>query len=61
MSWEISVLKFLESIRGDLLNNVFQAITFTGESILLLAFIAITYWCVNKRLGQKLGDRKSVV
>lgn len=55
MNWEISVLMFLENIRGVTLNNIFQIITVTGEGVLLIGVIAIIYWCINKRMGFKLG------
>lgn len=55
MEWEISILQLLESLRSNMLNNIFQIITFTGEGVLLIGIIAITYWCINKRVGLKLG------
>ncbi len=55
MDWEISILHFLESLRGNALNSVFQVITFTGEGVLLIGIIAMLYWCINKKLGLKLG------
>lgn len=55
MNWEISILQFLESLRGESLNSVFQLITFTGESVLLIGIISIIYWCVSKKTGLKLG------
>ncbi|HHX62514.1 MAG TPA: phosphatase PAP2 family protein [Epulopiscium sp.] len=55
MNWEISTLKFLESLRGDMLNNVFEVITFTGEGVLLISVIAIIYWYIDKEVGLKFG------
>ncbi len=55
MSWEISILQFLESLRGESLNSIFQFITFTGEGVLLIGVIATIYWCINKRIGLKFG------
>lgn len=55
MDWEISILQLLEGLRGTTLNIVFQIITFSGEGVLLAAIIAIIYWCINKKLGLRLG------
>ncbi len=55
MTWEVSLLQFLESLRGTSLNSVFQIITFAGEGVLLIGIIAIVYWCINKEMGLKLG------
>lgn len=55
MGWEIWILKTLENIRGENLNKLFKVITITGESVPILIIISVVYWCINKRLGQKLG------
>lgn len=55
MNWQISMLQFLGNIRNPLLNKVFEIITISTESIILLLVTSITYWCFNKKLGQKLG------
>lgn len=55
MNWEISILQFIDSLRGEILNNIFQLITFTGEGILLIGIMCILYWCINKELGLKFG------
>lgn len=56
MSWEADVLRFFTRIRSPLLNKVFEVITISTESAMLLLAIAIIYWCINKNLGQKLGS-----
>lgn len=55
MDWQISILKFLESLRGEQLNKIFEIITITAEGAILLGIITITYWCINKETGLKLG------
>lgn len=55
MNWEIAILQFLENIRGEVLNNTFQVITFMGEGILIIGIISILYWCINKQMGLKFG------
>lgn len=56
MSWGADILRFFTRIRSPILNNVFEVITISTESGVLLLVIAIIYWCVNKKLGQKLGS-----
>ena len=55
MEWEISVLRFLQGLRGETLNNFFQIITATGEGVLMPGIILIIYWCKNKAAGLRLG------
>ena len=55
MSWQISVLQFFSNIRTPLLNKIFEVITISTESAVLLLVIAVVYWCIDKKLGQKLG------
>ena len=55
MDWEILILKYLQSLRGDSLNAIFQLITFTGEAALLIGIISVVYWCINKELGLRFG------
>lgn len=55
MNWQISVLQFLSNIRSPLLNKVFEIITISTETVILLLVMAIVYWCFDKKLGQKLG------
>lgn len=55
MSWQIGVLHFFKDIRSPLLNKMFEVITISAESAVLLLVIATVYWCIDKKLGQKLG------
>lgn len=55
MNWEKSFLYFMNHIRSQTLSSVFETITVTAEIGLILVVISIIYWCINKRLGQKLG------
>ena len=48
-------LWFLSQFRTSVLDNLFQLITFLGEETLLVVFICITYWCINKRMGYEMG------
>ncbi|WP_434310024.1 phosphatase PAP2 family protein [Hominifimenecus sp. rT4P-3] len=50
----MSVLYFFESIRTTLLDQLFTALTFFGEEILILTVICLLYWCLDKRLAYQL-------
>lgn len=48
-------LWFLSGIRNDFLDMFFQTVTRFGEEIILMVFICILFWCINKRLGYEMG------
>lgn len=51
---EIEILKNLQNIRTDSLNNIFEYVTMLGEEILMVILIAILYFAFNKKFAQKL-------
>jgi len=53
-SGELSFLQALESLRTASLNTVFQAITFLGEETLLIVFLAVLYFALDKHLARKI-------
>lgn len=50
----MSVLYFFESIRTTLLDQLFTALTFFGEELLILTIICLLYWCLDKRFAYQL-------
>lgn len=51
---ELKILKFLESLRTELLNFLFQAITILGEETLMILIVVTLWFAINKRLAQKM-------
>lgn len=51
---EIEVLKYLQSIRTDVLNTIFEYITILGEETPMVLIIAILYFAYDKCFAQKL-------
>lgn len=50
----MTVLRFFESIRNPFLDGIMSTITHFGEEIILIAFILIMFWCINKKEGYYL-------
>lgn len=51
---EFAFLKFLESIRTDFFNNLFEFITILGEETIYIFLICIIYFMFDKKMAQKL-------
>lgn len=57
MELQLSYLLWLQNIRtitNNLLTPFFLSITTFGEHLILIITCAITYWCINKKLGTLL-------
>jgi len=54
LPFELSFLQYLESVRTDFLNKVFEFVTFFGEETLLIVFLAILYFALDKRLARRI-------
>lgn len=54
MNIQINILKFFQSIRNPILNALFLILTISTETPVIVILIAIMYWCINKKYGQKL-------
>ena len=52
--FEIEFLKFLEGIRTDFLNKIFELVTMIGEDVVVIVVIAIIYFIIDKKLAQKI-------
>ncbi len=52
--FELDVLLFIQSMRTDLLNILFQGITMLGEEIIIVLLVAVLYFCIDKLFAQKL-------
>ncbi len=54
LPFELSFLQYLESVRTDFLNKVFEFVTFFGEETLLIVFLAVFYFALDKRLARRI-------
>lgn len=54
MNFQLNILKFFQSMRTPVLNVLFLILTISTEVPVIILFTAITYWCINKKYGQKL-------
>lgn len=52
--FEMDILKFLEGIRNDFLNTLFEFITVFGEETLLVFLIVTLWFAFDKKFAQKL-------
>lgn len=53
-SFELQFLKFLESLRTDFLDILFQGITILGEETLMILLVVTLWFAVNRREAQKV-------
>ncbi len=49
------IILFIQQISCPILDAFFKAITFLGNEDFYLLAIPLTYWCVDKKFGVKLG------
>jgi membrane-associated phospholipid phosphatase len=49
------IILFIQQIANPVLDVVFKAITFLGNENFYLLVIPLTYWCIDKKFGVKLG------
>lgn len=54
MDIQISILQLFQSIRNPILNALFLILTISAEVPIMVLFISLMYWCINKKCGQKL-------
>ena len=52
--FEMDILKFLECMRNDFLNTLFEFITIVGEETLLVFLIVTLWFAFDKKFAQKL-------
>lgn len=52
--FEMEILKFLEGLRNDFLNTLFEFITIFGEETLLVLLIVTLWFAFDKKFAQKL-------
>ena len=51
----MEIIKFLQAFSNPGLDVFFNLVTMMGEQGFIIVFIAIIFWCINKKAGYKLG------
>ncbi len=52
---ELEILKFLQSIRSEWLNFVFETITTLGEQNFYIFLVSLILWCYDKKTGYRVA------
>jgi membrane-associated phospholipid phosphatase len=51
----MEIIKLLQTFSNPFLDTVFERITFLGEETFYILVLSFIFWCVNKKVGYKLG------
>lgn len=54
MDIQLSILEFFQTLRSPILNSIFLIFTISTELPVLVLFTSAMYWCINKKVGQKM-------
>lgn len=52
---ELEFLRTIQQFQSPFLDTFFEMMTILGEEIILVPLLAIIYWAINKKFGEKLG------
>ncbi len=52
---ELEILRTIQKIQNPFLDTFFEFMTILGEEIVLVPLLAIIYWTLNKKFGEKMG------
>jgi len=55
LEFELQIIRWLQSIRNAFLDNLFEFFTLFGEELVVIAVLGGIYWCVNKKVGERLA------
>ncbi len=55
MNFEIEIIYWLQNLRNDFLDELFQIFTIFGEELILIVVLGFVYWCIDKKIGERLG------
>ncbi len=55
MQFEIEIIYWLQDLRNGFLDALFQFFTLFGEETVLILVLGLVYWCINKKIGEKVG------
>lgn len=55
MNFELDIIHWLEGIRTSVFNFFFEGVTMLGEEIVVILVLGVVYWCIDKKVGERLG------
>ena len=59
--WEVILMEWLQNAGGNVLLKFFEFITELGGQYVLVGFMAVMYWGINKDFGENLLRRMAIV
>jgi membrane-associated phospholipid phosphatase len=55
MTFELDLIRWLQSFRSEFMDLFFQFWTFFGEELVLIGILGFLYWCYDKKTGETIG------
>lgn len=55
LSFEPEIMRFIQSFSNAVIDFIFKIFTQFGGETVCIVIMAFIYWCVNKRMGEKVG------
>lgn len=55
MQYLLDMLKWIQSMRNPIMDNLFTKITILGEEYFAIGVLCLILWCINKKLGYVIG------
>ena len=55
MSFELELVKLLQSFRSEFSDFLFQVFTMFGEELVIIGILGFFYWVYNKKIGEIMG------
>lgn len=55
IQWGLLVVQWIQGFRNPLLDQFFLTINFLGDEDFYLLFLPLLFWCLDRRLGARLG------
>lgn len=55
MTFEVELIRWLQSFRSDFWDFFFQFWTFFGEELVVIGILGFLYWCYDKKIGETIG------
>lgn len=52
---QLEIIKFIQQIANPFWDLFFTVISILGEEVFLIALLGLIYWCLDKKLGYKVG------
>jgi len=52
---QLEIIKFIQQIANPFWDMFFTIVSILGEEFFLIALLGLIYWCVDKKLGYKVG------